>query len=488
MAPVPTRGGADGEDALSTLAQIPTQSRAANWLVLVKEAIFGSRQDFTAISIDRAIVLLAVPMVLEMAMESLFGIVDIFFVAHLGADATATVGITEGMLMIVMAIAVGLSMGTTAVVARRTGEHDKDGAAGAAVQSMILGVACALLIFSVAFPFAPRLLALMGASPGILQVGSTYSRVMLSGSGIILMLFLINAIFRGAGDAAVAMRVLWLANFINICLDPCLIRGLGPFPRLGVTGAAVSTSIGRSVGILYQIYLLWRGTGRMEVQRRHLRLNFAVMKNIVRIAGNGVLQFMVATASWVAMVRLIQSFGSAATAGYTVAIRIVIFSILPSWGLGSAAATLVGQNLGAKQPERAEKSVWRAAFFNMVFLGTVSLIFLLFAPRLVGIFSHDPVVIGFGASCLRIISLCYVLYAYGMVIVQAFNGAGDTRTPTLINLVCFWIVQLPLAFLLGRRLQLGPNGVYFAILITEVLLALIAIYVFRLGRWTKKVV
>jgi putative MATE family efflux protein len=488
MAPVPTRGGADGEDALSSIAQIPTQSRTANWLALVKEAIFGSRQDFTTISIDRAIVLLSVPMVLEMAMESLFGIVDIFFVAHLGADATATVGITEGMLMIVMAIAVGLSMGTTAVVARRTGEHDKDGAAGAAVQSMILGVACALLIFSVAFPFAPRLVALMGASPGILQVGSTYSRIMLSGSGIILMLFLINAIFRGAGDAAVAMRVLWLANFINICLDPCLIRGLGPFPRLGVTGAAVSTSIGRSVGILFQIYLLWRGTGRMEVQRRDLRLNFAVMKNIVRIAGNGVLQFMVATASWVAMVRLIQSFGSAATAGYTVAIRIVIFSILPSWGLGSAAATLVGQNLGAKQPERAEKSVWRAAFFNMVFLGTVSLIFLLFAPRLVGIFSHDPVVIGFGSNCLRIISLCYVLYAYGMVIVQAFNGAGDTRTPTLINLVCFWIVQLPLAFLLGRRLQLGPNGVYFAILITEVLLALIAIYVFRLGRWTKKVV
>jgi putative MATE family efflux protein len=473
---------------LSSIAQTSTQSRAANWLALVKEAIFGSRQDFTTISIDRAIVLLAVPMVLEMAMESLFGIVDIFFVAHLGADATATVGITEGMLMIVMALAVGLSMGTTAVVARRTGEHDQDGAAGAAVQSIILGVACAAVIFAAFFPFAPRLLALMGASPGILHVGSTYSRIMLSGSGIILMLFLINAIFRGAGDAAVAMRVLWLANFINICLDPCLILGLGPFPRLGVTGAAVSTSIGRSVGILYQIYLLRRGTGRMEVHRRHLRLNFVVMRNIVRIAGNGVLQFMIATASWVAMVRLIQSFGSAATAGYTVAIRIVIFSILPSWGLGSAAATLVGQNLGAKQPDRAETCVWRAAFFNMVFLGVVSLLFLLFAPRLVGIFSRDPVVIGYGANCLRIISLCYMLYAYGMVVVQAFNGAGDTRTPTLINLVCFWVVQLPLAFWLGRHLQLGPNGVYFAILTTEVLLALIAIYVFRLGRWKRKVV
>jgi putative MATE family efflux protein len=457
-------------------------------LSLVREAVFGSRQDFTAITIDRAIVLLAVPMVLEMTMESLFGIVDIFFVAHLGADATATVGITEGMLYIVMSIAVGLSMGTTAVVARRTGERDKDGAAGAAVQSIIMGVACSALIFAAFLPFAPRLLALMGASPGILHVGSTYSRIMLSGSGIILMLYLINAIFRGAGDAAVAMRVLWVANIINIVLDPCLIMGLGPFPKLGVTGAAVSTTIGRSVGVLYQIYLLRRGTGRMDVHRRHLRLNFGVMKTILRIAGNGVLQFMIATASWIALVRLVQSFGSAATAGYTVAIRIVIFSILPSWGLSSAAATLVGQNLGAKEPERAEQCVWRAAFFNMVFLGTVSLIYLTLAPHIVGIFSRDPVVIHYGANCLRIISLCYVIYAYGMVIVQAFNGAGDTRTPTLINLVCFWVVQLPVAYFLGRGLQLGPNGVFFAILISEVLLAMIAIYVFRLGRWKRKVV
>jgi putative MATE family efflux protein len=456
---------------LSTTAQTPTQSRVANWLALVKEAVFGSRQDFTAITIDRAILLLAVPMVLEMAMESLFGIVDIFFVAHLGADATATVGITEGMLYIVMSIAVGLSMGTTAVVARRTGERDKDGAAGAAVQSIIMGVACSAVIFAVFLPFAPRLLALMGAGPSILHVGSTYSRIMLSGSGIILLLYLINAIFRGAGDAAVAMRVLWVANIINIVLDPCLIMGLGPFPKLGVTGAAVSTTIGRSVGVLYQIYLLRRGTG-----------------HILRIAGNGVLQFMIATASWIALVRLVQSFGSAATAGYTVAIRIVIFSILPSWGLSSAAATLVGQNLGAKEPGRAEQSVWRAAFFNMVFLGTVSLIYLIFAPQIVGIFSRDPVVIHYGANCLRIISLCYVIYAYGMVIVQAFNGAGDTRTPTLINLVCFWIVQLPLAFFLGRRMQLGPNGVFVSILVAEVLLASIAIYVFRLGRWKRKVV
>jgi putative MATE family efflux protein len=473
---------------VSTAAHTSPQSKTANLLALVKEAIFGSRQDFTAISIDRAIVLLAVPMVLEMAMESLFGIVDIFFVAHLGADATATVGITEGMLVMVMAVAIGLSMGTTAVVARRTGEHDKDGAAVSAVQSIILGVGCMALIFCIFFPFAPRLLALMGASPGILNTGSTYSRIMLSSSGIILMLFLINAIFRGAGDAAVAMRVLWLANLINICLDPCLIMGLGPFPKLGVTGAAVSTSIGRSVGILFQLYLLRKGTGRLEVRRQHLRLNLAVMRNILRIAGTGVLQFTVATASWVVMVRLIQSFGSMATAGYTVALRIIIFSILPSWGLGAAAATLVGQNLGAKQPDRAEKSVWRAAFFNMIYLGAVSAAFLLFAPKLVGIFSHDPAVIGYGASCLRIVSLCYVLYAYGMVIVQAFNGAGDTRTPTMINLFCFWVIQLPLAFWLSRSLHLGPNGAYFAVLATQVSMALTAISVFRKGWWKKKVV
>jgi len=473
---------------LSSTAQVPTQLRARRFFSLAKEAIFGSRQDFTSISIDRAIVLLAVPMVLEMAMESLFGIVDIFWVAHLGADATATVGITESILMIVMSVAIGLSMGTTAVVARRTGERDRDGAAVAAVQSIMLGAACLVAIFIVFFPLAPRLLALMGAGPGILRVGSLYSRVMLSGSGVILMLFLMNGIFRGAGDAAVAMRVLWVANFINLCLDPCFIMGLGPFPKLGVTGAAVSTTIGRSVGILYQLYLLRRGTGHMDVHRRHLRLNFKVMGNIVRIAANGVLQFIIATASWVVLVRTIQTFGAAATAGYTLAIRIVVFSILPSWGLGSAAATLVGQNLGAKQPDRAETAVWRAAFFNAIFLGVVSLIYLLFAPTLVGIFSHDPVVIHYGANCLRIISLCYILYAYGMVIIQAFNGAGDTRTPTMINLVCFWVVQLPLAWLLGIQLKIGPNGVYTAILVTEVLLAAIAITVFRRGTWKRKVV
>jgi putative MATE family efflux protein len=468
------------------LASAPAKPQT--WFDVLKEALFGSKQDFTAISINRAIVLLAVPMVLEMMMESLFGIVDIFFVAHLGADATATVGITEGMLVMVFAVALGLSMGTTAVVARRTGEQDKDGAAKAAVQSIILGVAISAAIFAVCFPLAPRLLGLMGAGPSIVQTGSTYTRIMLSGSGIILMLFLMNAIFRGAGDAAVAMRVLWLANAINICLDPCLILGLGPFPRLGVTGAAVSTTIGRSIGILFQLYILWRGQGRIVVRREHLRLDFKVMANIIRIAANGILQFMIATASWVVMVRLVQSFGSAVTAGYTVAVRIMIFSIMPSWGLGGAAATLVGQNLGAKQPERAAQSVWRAGFFNMICLGIVWLVYLIFAPHLVAIFSNDPAVIQYGANCLRIISLCYMLYAYGLVIIQAFNGAGDTFTPTIVNLICYWIVQLPLAFFLGKRMGFGPNGIYSAILTAEILLSLLSIYLFRLGRWKRKVV
>jgi putative MATE family efflux protein len=472
---------------VSSTAPANVASRT-NWFALIKEAVFGSHQDFTAISVDRAIVLLAVPMVLEMAMESLFGIVDIFFVAHLGADATATVGITEGMLVLVMAVAFGLSMGATAVVARRVGQHDKDGAAEAAVQCILIGLGFALVILSVALPFASRLLAWMGASSQILAVGSLYTRIMLSTSGIIVLLFLINAVFRGAGDAAIAMRVLWLANAINLCLDPCLIRGLGPFPKLGVTGAAVSTSIGRSIGVLFQLYMLSKGSAHLEILKKHIRLQLKVMWNILEVAGVGVLQLLVATASWVVMVRLVQSFGSQATAGYTVAIRIVIFSTLPSWGLGSAAATLVGQNLGAKQPERAEQSVWRASFFNAVFLGVVSVVFFIWAPQLVGIFSADPQVIHYGASCMRIISPCYVLWAYGEIIVQAFNGAGDTWTPTLINFFVYWVVQLPLAFILAFKFNFGPNGAYYGILTAEILLAVIGIYVFRKGKWKEKVV
>ncbi|HEX2327165.1 MAG TPA: MATE family efflux transporter [Candidatus Angelobacter sp.] len=470
----------------STATHSPTQPRS--WIALLKEAIAGSRQDFTAISVDRAIFLLSVPMVLEMAMESLFGIVDIFFVAHLGAAATAMVGVTEGMLVLVMAIAFGLSMGCTAVVARRVGEHERDGAAEAAVQSIVIGIGCALLIFSICLPLVPTFLRMMGASAEMLTVGALYSRIMMSGSGIIVLLFLINAVFRGAGDAAIAMRVLWLANFINLCLDPCLIRGLGPFPKLGVTGAAVSTTIGRSIGVGYQLYRLSKGSAHLEILKQHLRIRLKVLLNILEVAGTGVLQLLVATASWLALIRMIQSFGSQATAGYTIAIRIVIFSTLPSWGLGSAAATLVGQNLGAKQPDRAEQAVWRASFINAVFLFFVSVGFFIFAPQLVGLFSTDPEVVRNGASALRIVSVCYVLWAYGEVVVQAFNGAGDTWTPTWINLVVYWLIQLPVAYFLSIIMRIGPSGAYYAVMSAEILLSLISIYIFRKGKWKQKVV
>jgi putative MATE family efflux protein len=468
--------------ALNSVAPSPVVKPLGVYQFL-KDALLGTRLDFTSISIDRAILLLALPTVVVMGMESLFGIVDTFFVAHLGADATATVGITEGMLVLIFALAAGLSMAAGALIARRVGEQDMDGAAEAAVQSIILVLTLSIVVFAVCFGLSSRLLLMMGASPGIMQVGALYTRIMMSASGVILILFLMNAIFRGAGDAAIAMQVLWLANFINIVLDPCLILGLGPFPKLGVTGAAVATTTGRSIGILFQIYMLWKNRGRIAIRRKHLRINFKVMASILRLAGSGAMQFVVATASWAGMVRMIQIFGSAATAGYTVAIRIVFFSILPAWGLGNAAATLVGQNLGAKHPDRAEYSVWRAGFFNMVYLGAVSMLFLLFAPRLVSIFSNDIAVIGFGAGCLRIISACYVLYAYGMVIIQALNGAGDTRSPLAINLLCYWAVQLPLAFFLSRYTALGTNGIYVAAMITQILLALVAIYAFRRGLW-----
>jgi putative MATE family efflux protein len=455
---------------------------------LIKEALFGSKRVFTAISINHAIILLAMPMVLEMAMESLFGIVDIFFVAHLGADATATVGITEGMLVLVSAISLGLGMATTAIIARRTGENDRMGASQTAMHSILIGTGLAVMLFAFCLPFAPELLALMGASPSILNEGSVYARIMMSSSGIVLMLFVINAIFRGAGDASIAMRVLWIANFINLCLDPCLILGLGPFPRMGLTGAAVATTTGRSVGILMQIYFLRKAGTHIKIAPQSFRINFRLMARIFRIAMSGSMQFVISTASWIVMVRLVQSFGSAATAGCTVAIRIVLFSLLPSWGLGSAAATLVGQHLGARQPEQAARSVWRAGFFNMLFLGALSLLLVLYSPEVVGIFTDDSLVKAIGADCLRIISVGYILFAYGMVILQGFNGAGDTFTPLWINVASYWAIQLPLSFLLAQQFRLGPQGVFLAMLIAGAILSLISIYLFRRGSWKEQTV
>lgn len=465
-------------------AEIPPHSTGV-WASL-REAVRGSRQDLTEGSIGRAIILLAVPMVIEMAMESVFAVVDVFFVSKLGADAVTAVGITESMMTIMYSMAVGVSMAAMAMVARRIGEKNPAGASSAAAQAIFLGIAISIPLGLTGALLAPRLLGVMGASAGVIEIGSGYTTMMFVGSATIFLLFLINAIFRGAGDAAIAMRVLWLANGINIALNPCLIFGLGPFPKLGVLGSAVATTIGRGSGVLYQLFALKRGRGRVVLRREHLRLDVEVMLKILRLSGNGVFQALVGMSSWLGLVRILTTFGSAAVAGYTIGIRIVIFALLPSWGMSNAAATMVGQNLGAGKPERSERAVWIAAFYNAVFLGAVGLGFVIFAEPLIRAFTNDPEVIPFGVDCLRFISYGFVFYAYGMVVVQAFNGAGDTFTPTLINLFCFWFWEIPLAYFLAKSMGIGPRGVFISITIAFSTLAVVGIIIFRRGHWKEK--
>jgi putative MATE family efflux protein len=452
----------------------------------VREALRGSHQDYTKGNLNRAILLLAIPMVLEMVLESLFAVVDVFFVGRLGANAVATVGITESMLALVMAIGLGVSMSTGAMVARRIGEKDPEDAAIAGVQSIALGLLISLGIGIPAGIFAPQLLQLMGASPEIVASGSGYARVALGGCGAIVMLFLNNAIFRGAGDAAIAMRLLWVSNIINLILDPCLIFGLGPFPHMGVTGAALATFTGRSIGVLYQFYRLLKGTERIHVLARHLRLNVGVMIRLLRVSFTGILQFAIANASWIGLVRIISMFGSAAVAGYTVSIRIVVFFILPAWGLSNAAATLVGQNLGAGHPERARQAVWRTGLYNMAFLGIVGIFFIVFATPIVRLFVNDPAVVPIAAMALRTISCGNIGYAYGMVMLQAFNGAGDTLTPTIVNFFGFWVLELPLAWGLSVGLHLRSEGAFLSIVIAECAIAGASILLFRRGRWMRQ--
>jgi putative MATE family efflux protein len=449
----------------------------------VREALRGTHQDFTSVGLNRAILLLAIPMVLEMVLESLFAVVDVFFVGRLGADAIATVGLTESLLSLVFAVGLGLSLSTTAMVARRIGEKDPEDAAVAGVQAIVLGLFTSLVIGIPCFFYAPELLALMGASPEVIRVGTGYARIALGGSGAILMLFLNNAIFRGAGDAAIAMRLLWVSNVLNLVLDPCLIFGLGPFPKLGVTGAALATFTGRSIGVLYQFYRLLRGTERIRILRRQLRVEWKVLFRLVKVSLTGILQFIIAHTSWIGLVRIVSVFGSAALAGYTIAIRILIFIILPSWGLSNAAATLVGQNLGAKQPARAEKSVWQTGFYNMIFLGSVGVFFLVFASPVIRLFTHDPTVVPLAVSALRLLSCGNIGYAYGMVMLQAFNGAGDTVTPTFVNLFGFWCFEIPLAYALALPGGMGLNGVSLAIVAAEAAVAVAGILLFRRGRW-----
>ena len=452
------------------------------WSAL-KEAVRGSHRDFTTGSIPRSILLLAVPMALELVMESVFAVVDVFVVSRLGPDAVATVGLTEAMLVLVYAVAMGVSIGAMALIARRVGEKDTERAAGTAVQAILLGVLLALPVAIAGISFARPLLGLMGGSGWVLQHGVRYMQVMMGSTLSITLLFLVNAIFRGAGDAAVAMRVLWLANGINCVLAPCLVLGLGPFPRLGVVGAAVATTIGRTSGVAYQFWRLSRPGGRIHLRRRHLHVEWNTILQVLRLSASATVQMLVGMASWVVMVRIISSFGSAALAGYTVAMRIVAFSLLPSWGVSNAAATLVGQNLGAKKPERAERSVWIAAACNSGFLLVVGLLLLAFAPFLIHLFSTDAAVAGFGIGCLRTVSLGFAFYGVGMVMTQALNGAGDTWTPTLINFGCFWALELPLAWGLAHTLRVGPRGAFLALTVAFCSLAIVSGLVFRTGRW-----
>jgi putative MATE family efflux protein len=462
------------------------ESRPPGFWSTIREAIHGSQQDYTEGSLDRAIVLLAVPMVLEMLMESVFAVADVFFVGRLGPDAVATVGITESLMTIVYAVAVGLSIGAAATVARRIGEKDPERAARAAVQSIALGLVFAAAVGAAGATLAPELLRVMGAGENVIQIGSGFTRTMLGASGTVLLLFLINAVFRGAGDAAIAMRVLWFANSINILLGPCLIFGLGPFPELGVTGAAVATSIGRGSGVLYQILHLVRGRGRVVIRARHLHIDPHTMAGILRLSGVAVFQNFIATASWIGLIRILAGFGSTALAGNTIGIRIILFALLPSWGVSNAAATLVGQNLGARKPERAERAAWRAGFYNTLILSGVGLIFLFFAPLLVGAFTSDPAVLMYGARCLRIVAAGFVFYGYGMVLTQSFNGAGDTRTPTLIHLFCLWLWEIPLAWTLAHPAGFGPTGVFIAVAVAFSTLAVVSAYLFNQGWWKTK--
>ncbi len=443
----------------------------------IKQSLNNEHADFTTGSIRKAIFLLAIPMILEMCMESVFAVVDIFFVGKLGPHAAATVGLTESFLTIVYSVAIGLSMAATAMVARRVGEKNPDGAAKAGAQAALLSFIITILISITGFFFAENILELMGADEKIIALGSGYTRIMLTGNVVIMLLFLINGIFRGAGDAAIAMRSLWLANICNIILCPILIH------KYGLPGAAMATTTGRGIGVCYQIYHLFKGKGIIKIHLHHFVPDLTVLKSIFSIASTATLQFLIGSASWIAMARIISGFGSDAMAGYTIAIRLLIFFLMPAWGLSNAAATLVGQNLGAKQPERAEASVWQTAKYNAIFMGIVSLLFIIGAEFFVSLINTEPAVVKTAVLALRIVSFGYIFYGVGMVMINAFNGAGDSKTPTWINLFWFWIFQIPFAYVLADVLKMGPTGVFIAIVVTETCITITSVILFKKGKW-----
>ncbi len=452
----------------------------------LREAIGGSERDFTQIPLSKAIILLSIPMVLEMIMESVFALVDIFFVSRLGSEAIATVGITESLMTIIYAISIGLSVGTTALVSRRIGEKKPEEAAVSAVQAIFTGIAVSMIFSAVGIFFAKDLLRLMGASESTVEMGYMYPTIMLGGNGIIMLLFIINAVFRSSGDAAISMRVLWFANILNIILDPLLIFGIGPFPEMGVQGAAIATNIGRGVAVLYQIYLLINGNYRVKVRFAQIVVKLGEMVKLVKLSLGAIGQYLIATSSWVFLVWVVTGLGEEVVAGYTIAIRVLLFALLPSWGLANAAATLVGQNLGAKQPDRAERSAWVVGIANMIFLGLVSILFIAIPEKFISFFINgmdEPVVMASGITCLRIISFGFLVYAMGQVMINSINGAGDTATPVWINFIAFWLLEIPLAYIFTNVLDLHINGVCYAILIGEAAMTMIAIAIFRRGKW-----
>ena len=450
---------------------------------LFRLALVGDETNILSGNINRAILLLAIPMTLEMAMESLFAVVDIYFVSKIGINAIAAVGLTESMITITYSLGWGLSMGTTAMVSRRIGEKNSKGASISAVQAIYIGILISVPMMIAGIFFSEDLLKLMGASTAIIEDGAGYTKLLFSSNIIIILIFVINGVFRGAGDAALAMRALWISNGFNIVLDPMLIFGIGPFPEMGIEGAATATIIGRSIGVCYQLYHLFKSKGIIKIHKENLHLNLNIIIRLVKLSAGVTAQFIIGSASWIFLMRIISTFGSTALAGYTVAVRIIIFSILPAWGISNAAATMVGQNLGAKQPERAEKSVWRTGFFNVIFMGSVMVIYLVYANNLAAFFTDDKGVIASAAECLYIFSLGYMFYAMGMVLVQAFNGAGDTITPTIMHFFVFWLFQLPCAYLLAIGFSIGTTGVYWAIVISETIFTIVGYFLFKKGRW-----
>jgi putative MATE family efflux protein len=462
----------------------PATGKLSSVFALILQSLRGEETDYTQGSIRRAVILLAIPMMLEMIMESVFALVDIYFVSHLGKHATSTVGLTESVITIIYSLAIGFSMAATAMVARRVGEKDYEGANKAGMQAIIVAIALTLVLSIIGFIFSAQILALMGAEPETIKTGINYTRIIMGGSVVIMLLFLINGIFRGAGNAMMAMKSLWIANICNIILCPVLIRGLGPIPAFGVTGAAMATTIGRGIGVAYQLYHLTNGKGIIRISLEKIKPAWDIIRSIVRLAWPATLQFMIGSGSWIILASLVVKTGHAeASAGYQIAIRIVMFFILPAWGMSNAAATLVGQNLGAQNPGRAEESVWKTTRYNAFFMGFVSFFFLALAGPIVGFFTSDPIVSGYAVQALRIMSAGYVFYGIGMVMVNALNGAGDTRTPTVINLIGFWAFQVPFAWLLSKTLDMGPLGVFIAVPVAETLMALMAWAVFRRGKW-----